>query len=152
MDTESQSILDFLRNMPMTSFMVRRSPLSNKEAQTLYDIWSHGEKDEYGKHVLPDDTDSISVVSLTSKGYIRNSPSRYATRDNPISRFCEFTEKGKELIRKIILHKEKSAFDKSSSKIDFEAILASNKGHVKLASKKSQNMNWLERVVYGSYS
>jgi hypothetical protein len=155
MDKENQSLLDFLQTMPLSSFIIHRSPISNKEAQTLYDIWLHGEKDEYGKNIMPNEADPIQVASLTTKGYLRNHPSRFATRDNMPTRTCEFTEKGKDVIQKIILHKEKSSFEKSSSRyVDFESICRSieiselaSKG--KTASLNLKGANWLSRCIVG---
>ena len=65
MNKENQSLLDFLQTMPMSSFIVQRSPISNKEAQTLYDIWKHDEKNEYGKSAIPNRVDPFQVSSLT---------------------------------------------------------------------------------------
>lgn len=153
MNKENQSLIDFLQTMPLSSFIIHRSPISNKEAQTLYDIWLHGKTDEYGKHIMPEKADPIQIASLTSKGYLRNHPGRFATRDGAIPRLCEFTTKGKDVIQKIILHKEKSSFEKSSSRyVDFEAICRaieiselSSKG--KTASLNFRNLNWLSRCV-----
>jgi len=149
MNKENQSLIDFLQVLPFSSFMVPRSPISNKEAQALYDIWEYGEKDEYGKYIVPIDVDSMHITSLTSKGYMSNHASRFATRggNNPT---CDFTNKGKDVIQKIILFKEKSAFEKSSGIIDYESIcraeIKSPKTADKIASKRKQPRNWLERV------
>ena len=150
MERTNQSLIDFLQTLPFASFMIPRSPISNKEAQALYDIWTNGEKDEYGKHIVPDNIDALNIASLTSKGYMRNHASRFATRDLRTNRTCDFTDKGKAVIQKIILFKEQSAFEKSSGVIDYEAICRVNtiKSGVssKLASKQQQPRNWLERV------
>ena len=154
MNKENQSLLDFLQTMPLSSFVFHRSPISNKEAQTLYDIWSHGETDEYGKNIMPEEVDPMYVTSLTTKGYIRNHPSRYATLD-ATQRLCEFTTKGKDVIQKIILHKEKSSFEKSSSRhVDFEAICRASEidalsGRGKKASLQVKGSNWLGRCIVG---
>ncbi len=153
MNKQNQSLIDFLQTTPLSSFIIHRSPISNKEAQTLYDIWLHGETDEYGKNVLPDDSDAMQVTSLTTKGYIRNHPSRFATKENIPGRTCEFTDKGKDVIKKIILHKEQSSFDKSSSRhVDYEIICRSAaidqmKADGKIASQVMNKLNWFERSV-----
>lgn len=149
MNKENQSLLDFLQTTPLSSFVLRRSPISNKEAQTLYDIWQQG-KDEYGKLVVGGDIDPMTVASLTSKGYVKNDPSRYALERAPV-RTLEFTDKGRDVIRKIILFKEKSAFEKSSRKIDYESICMAEvagklrRKNTKVASKLP-TQNWLERL------
>lgn len=145
---ENQSIIDFLQTLPFSSFRVPRSPISNKEAQALYDIWALGEKDEYGKYIIPDNIDAFHVTSLTTKGYMRNHASRFATKDLRTNKTCDFTDKGKNVIQKIILFKEESAFEKSSSGVDYEAICrAEVKTSDKIASKQRQQpRNWLERL------
>ena len=148
MNKENQSLVDFLQTLPFASFMAPRSPLSNKEAQTLYDIWTYDKKDEYGKNIIPDGVDAMLVTSLTSKGYMRNHSSRFATRDLRTNKTCDFTDKGKEVIRKIILFNEQSAFEKTSNTVDYEAICRANvfgPKTNKVASKQRQPRNWLER-------
>ncbi len=150
MNKENQSLVDFLQTLPFSSFMVPRSPISNKEAQTLYDIWTHGEKDEYGKYIVPEEADAFVITALTSKGYMRNHASRFATRDLRTNKTCDFTDKGKDVIQKIILFKEQSAFEKSSNRVDYEAICRASikvpKTTDKIASRQRQPRNWLERV------
>lgn len=148
MNKENQSLIDFLQVLPFSSFMVPRSPISNKEAQALYDIWEYGEKDEYGKYIVPENVESMHITSLTSKGYMLNHASRFATRENNST--CDFTNKGKDVIQKIILFKEKSAFEKSSGIIDYESIIRAEikmpKTTDKIASKHQQPRNWLKKV------
>lgn len=147
MNKENQSLIDFLGNAPMASFVIQRSSLSNKEAQVLYDIWKQSNKDEYGKHIVDNGIDPFQVVSLTSKGYVRNIPTRFGG-----VKLLEFTNKGKEVIKKIILHQETSAFEKQSQLIDYEAICRQsviqsvNSGH-KVASKQNVPQNWLGRII-----
>ena len=105
MNKENQSLIDFLQTIPLSSFVLRPSLISNKEAETLHNIWLRGDKDEYGKHIIPNEVDSMQIASLTSKGYLRNQPSRFATKDLMPARLCEFTDRGKEIIKKIILFK-----------------------------------------------
>lgn len=150
MNKDNQSLVDFLQTLPFSSFMVPRSPISNKEAQALYDIWTSGEKDEYGKYIVPENIDGLHITSLTTKGYMRNHASRFATRDLRTNRTCDFTNKGKDVIQKIILFKEQSAFEKSSSTVDYESIcraeIKTPKTVDKIASKLRQPRNWLERT------
>ncbi len=147
MRKENQSLIDFLGTAPMASFTVQRSPISNKEAQTLYDIWKESNKDEYGKHIIGAEIDPMQITSLTTKGYVRNTPDRFGS---PI-RVLEFTNKGKDVIKKIILHQEKSAFEKKSHSINYEAICSSTimsklKSTGKVASLNVRESNWLIRL------
>ena len=151
MNKENQALVDFLQTLPFSSFMVPRSPIANKEAQTLYDIWTHGEKDEYGKYIVPEEADAFAITSLTTKGYMRNHASRFATIDLRSNKTCYFTDKGKDVIQKIIRFKEQSAVEKSSGIIDYEAncranVLGPGKSANKVASKQRQPRNWLEKV------
>jgi len=136
MKKENQSLIDFISTTPLASFLMR-SPMSSDDAQIVYKIWSYGQEDEYGKYVIPTDIDPLKIASLTSKGYIRNVPSRLATVGKMPVRTCEFTDLSKNLIKKLILHKEESAFEKSAS-------------NAKTASVKEKNNNWLQRVFHGS--
>jgi len=150
MKKENQSLLEFLQTAPLASF-TRRPLISNKEAQTLYDIWEHSDTDEYGKYLVGNRIDPMQIAALTTKGYVRNIPARLGSTAQ-----LEFTDKGKEVIKKIILHNEKSAFEKESGTINYEAIChlaetpklgAKNKvasSHCKMID------NWLGRIIDGS--
>ena len=114
---KGQSILDFLHALPLDILQtVPRAPISNKEAQTLYSIWK-GDKDEYGRSLVPIDVDPLQVAALTSKGIVRSHPINL----NGI-KAVDITNKGKEIIQNIILHSEESSFEKSSGQIDYETI------------------------------
>ena len=152
MKKENQSLIDFLQLAPQLTFIVQRSPISNKEAQVLFDVWKQSETDEYGKYIVSSDIDPMQIVSLTSKGYVRNTP----TRIEGSTRLLEFTDKGKEVLKKIILHQEKSAFEKESSKINYAAIChAADRDRInargKVASTATasirKNKNWFERLL-----
>jgi len=110
---ENQSLLDFLQTTPLANFLTRRPSISSTEAQVLYDIWKQGNTNEYGRHVLDNSVDPIQIATLTTKGYVRNIPTHLGS-----DTLLEFTDKGKELIKKIILNKEKSAFEKESQDDD----------------------------------
>jgi hypothetical protein len=149
---ENQSLIDFFQTAPLSSFLIRRSPISNKEAQILYDVWSSGNKDEYGKHIVPLESDPITIASLTSKGYVKNQLSRYSRDNSATVRTLEFTKKGKDVIQKIILYKERSAFEKSSEQIDYESICMAeafkkDTKEAKTASSKP-NQNWLQKLCW----
>lgn len=153
MNKKNQSILDILESLPLSSYLLRGSPISNKEAQTLYGLWSNGETDEYGKIIIDSSVDPMQITSLTANGYIKNAPSQYAAPW--AQRTLEFTNKGKEAIKKIILHQEKSTFDKSSNIVDYEKILRESNVEVtieKTASKGSHKLikqtNWLQKSLW----
>ncbi|KKN06106.1 hypothetical protein LCGC14_1080650 [marine sediment metagenome] len=117
MTKKGQSILDFLYTLPLDVLnAVPRAPVSNKEAQSLYNIWK-GDKDDYGRSLIPNEVDPLQVAALTSKGMVKS---------HPISlsgiKAVDITAKGKEIIRNIILHSEESFFGKSSERIDYETI------------------------------
>lgn len=148
MDKQNQGILDLLQSLPLSSFMATRSLISNKEAQTLYNMWQTGDKDEYGKTIVDSEVDPMQIASLTSKGYVKNTPSRFS--NSPI-RLLEFTNKGKDVIKQIILHEETSAFEKKSGTIDYEAICRKTAKKIpssKVASQQlSQKHSWLQRLI-----
>ena len=148
---ESQSLIDFLQNIPLAHIVLDRSGLSNREAQTLYNIWTDGDRDEYGRFKISREADPLHVTSLTTKGYVSNNPSRYAADFSP-TRTLEFTDKGRDVISKIILHKEKSVFEKSSNVIDYQAICRASikAAEGKIASVAVKSSNWLQRLSSGS--
>ena len=117
MTKKGQSILDFLHSLPLDVLQtVPRAPVSNKEAQTLYSIWK-GDKDEYGRSLVPNNVDPLQVAALTSKGMVKSHPiSLNGTKA------VDITSKGKDIIKNIILHSEESVFEKSSKQIDYETI------------------------------
>jgi len=108
----AQSILDLINVLPLQA-VERKAPITNKEAQTLLDIWK-SEKDVYGKHIVPKTADQQSIFSLITKGYIQNEFRRYSDSAN-------FTKAGKEAIKKMILH-SKSVFSQKSGDIDYQSI------------------------------
>ncbi len=131
---QSQSIL--FNIFPMQAVNMRRSPISNKEAQSLYEIWK-SDKDEYGKFIVPDKVDSIQVANLTTKGVIRSPQSRYPGVSASTRRAVDITDMGKKIIRNIILYTEKSALGKSSAVIDYERIYVSmQNNNIKEANQK----------------
>jgi DNA-binding MarR family transcriptional regulator len=151
MNKQSQSI--FFNFLPLQSVNISRSPLSNKEAQTLYDIWK-SDKDVYGKFIVSDDIDSFQVSSLKTKGYVRAPDDRFNIKESKVP-YVEITDKGKQVIRNIILHTEKSALDKSSEVINYEAIYARLDNNLSMKEAKTASSiteakkfkNWLRKVV-----
>lgn len=114
---KGQAILDFLNSLPLEILQViPRAPVNNKEAQTLYDIWK-GDKDEYGRSLVPDSIDPLQVAALTSKGMIKSRPVHLGG-----IKTVDITAKGKEVIRNIIFHSEKSSFEEDPKYVNYEAI------------------------------
>ena len=148
---ESQSILDFINIVPMQS--PRRSALNEKEAIALYEIFK-SERDQLGKMILPDHVDSMSVAALTTKGYLKNNPSRVAFGNKPI-RTVDFSDKAKNLIRNIILYTEKSAFSKNME-LDrnnfvraisgLPILVQAGKEKTASISVKNNQQNWLTKA------
>ena len=132
---EGQSMLDFINYLPLQAIKIIRSPISNKEAQTLYDIWSNGDRDEYGGIIVPGNTDSTTIASLVSKSLIESRGS-LASIVATNQRTVQISSKGKEVIKNIVLYKEKSAFEKQADKeLDYESIfLASEQTGIKTAN------------------
>jgi len=153
MNKSAQSILDLLglqdmrtqpSNLPV-QIILRRSPVSNDEATALFAIWN-SDKDPYGKHQIPNQVDANVVANLSSKSIIKND----------FQNHCEITDKGKEIIKHIILHGEKSSFEDDkfkSAKINYEAIynkvnLPNVKQSYKMASKEiKRQINWLQKIT-----
>ncbi len=151
----SQSLLDFINFLPLQGIVISRSPISDKEARVLMDIWK-GDRDNYGNFVVANEIDRTSLSSLTSKGMLKSKQGNYALDTTKMA--IEITKKGQELIRNIILHGEESAFEKSPAKFSYEAI--HNKVHAISAKSATTDKtaslnhptarNWLERVMNGN--
>ncbi len=149
MKKHSQSLLDFINFFPIQAIMVKRSPLDNKEAQVLYKIFTDADRDDHGQIVLPIDVDQTTVSSLTSKGMIESAHRGMSLGD--YSRRIEITGKGKDVIRNIILHTEKSALEVDKENIDYDAIHqavndSGTKSSCKVASRIKTSSNWLQRI------
>jgi len=156
MNKQSRSLWEYLV-LPVFSPTQRRTSVSEREARVLYDIFKSG-RDSNGKIVLPQDIDNTVVSSLTTKGYIVNQPSRIAI-GNQALRTVDFTDKGRLLVRNLILHTEKSAFERGD--IDSESIVKAisapatvTKSSGKTASKieiSTSGTSWLKKA-YGNHS
>ncbi len=152
MKKTAQSLLDFINVFPLSIQVVPRSPISNKEAKALFEIWK-GEKDEYGYHIVPQETDPTTVASLTSKEIVKSKPMSRIGSDTFLSRSLEITGKGKDIIRNIILHTEQSALENNKDPdFKYESIhrVAEQppKPGEKIASvlNQQENQNWIQRA------
>lgn len=128
MHKQSQSLIDFINYLPLHSDLLRQDVLTAPEKEALMDIWN-GNRDGEGNVVLSGSIDHMQVTALTTKGLIEN---KFAT--SPKTSYYKtvtITPKGQEVIKNIVLTKEKSAFEKSSN---------TNNMH-KTASKKN-NAYW----------
>ena len=141
MNKKGQSILDFLNSLPMDILKaVPRAPVSNKEANTLYKIWE-GDKDEYGRIIVPDDIDPLQVAALTSKGMIKSHPVSLVGK-----KAVDITSKGKEVIKNIVLHSEQSIFDKDPEQVNYDAI---HQAVLQGPSKKSAKIaSWMRNLKW----
>jgi len=138
---EGQSILDFINFFPLQAVDVRRAPLTNKEAQSLYEVWE-SEKDQWGNSLVPDTVDSGIIASLISKGYIEGTRNVASVLESN-QRSVGITKKGKDVIRNIILMTEKNSFDKESGYkkiVDYENI------HRALTGGKTAS-SWLSKIT-----
>lgn len=124
MNKSAQSLLDLFNIMSGEKSFLLQSPVTNKEAQTLYDIWC-GDRDEYGRAVMPKNASSTLLKSLADKKLIRMVDMRLANKFQ--SPAIEITKEGQNIIRDIILHTEKSAYEKGPTKIDYENIYQTSK-------------------------
>jgi len=138
---EGQSLLDFINFLPLQAVVRRKSPITNKEAQTLLSIWE-SDKDQYGNLLIPEDVDATRVASLTSKGLIQTKPGMAAVLGG-LGRSVEITKQGREIIRNIILHSENSSFDKvAGKKLDYESIYVAIEDGPGVKSSETKTASW----------
>lgn len=143
---QAQSILDLLN-----IFVVElpEPPISNKEAQALYDLWKSGKQDAANRIVVQNNVDPIQIQSLQMKGMLRTPGNLFASHHDPV---VELTSKGKEIIKQIILATNDSVYEESSdidyAKIYRKLILGNPKeASAKTASKQIRHGNWLQRLT-----
>jgi len=134
---------------PLFMFFKKPSEYSNKEATSLWKIWkSHDGKITNNKIAINENKFSEDIRVLTIKNLIKHSESgNYA-----------LTDKGKKLLRSIILTSEVNTFEKNASELE-EIDMASveNKIHGsagkkmrKSASSKSSKKisnNWYFNAI-----
>lgn len=139
-------IRDMISLLPLQGMIMRKSPVNNKEASALFRIWN-SDKDPYGKFEIPSDIDAHVVANLGTKGLIKND---FRLHTN----YCDITNKGREIIKHIILHGESSSFNKTKEacSVNYEKIYNKmnnphSKESQKVASRKpSGRKNWLQRM------
>ena len=152
MDHKAQSILDLI--LPNRLMLAIKSPISNKEAKTLLQLWDDGQKDQYGRIKVPDAIDGEVIVSLASKGYLSTIGGRASIVSHKDAAAVTFTKKAKEVIKKIILHAESSSFEKGEEP-DYESIMImaeTNESKGKVASRQMSpapdHPNWLQKAIW----
>lgn len=152
MNKQNQSLLDLINVVPLQSVVLFRSPVSNKEATALYKLWQESDRDVYGNIIIPQSSDPTLIASLTTKGMVESKTNSFVIGDK---RLLEVTKKGKEIIKNIILHTERSTFEKSASgTIDYESIyrLINNSTINKTASTHCQTpRSWFQRISWKSF-
>ena len=110
MNKEAQtSLLDFLQDaipdLQHFTFLIKPGPSSDPNVRALYDIWSNVENKIADRKFLRPPAMSRSEVSkLESSGLVEIH-----------GRYLKVTSKGADAIKSMILHSEKSSFNKSSS-------------------------------------
>lgn len=156
MQKNSQSILDLLNILPLQGIIIKRSPLSNKEAKTLFKIWN-SDKNDKGHFLVPQELDATQIASLTTKGMVKAVNSGYELVMGDYQPALEITPKGKAIIRNIILFSEKSSFENKSGDFDYESIHMAIDGvgtskEAKTASRHNaiSDFNWLYRAIWKS--
>ena len=103
-EIKAQLSSDFLQYiLPLNAIDNSRDALTRKESNTLYELWKNGKRVD-GKIMRSNDVDRIVLIALKNKGYILSD-------DITI----EFTKKGKEIIKKIILGTEDNIFKKKAN-------------------------------------
>ena len=87
--------------LPVTAVDYRRDALTEVESEALYDLWKKG--DVNNQYKMATECDRIVMSSLKYKGYITYDGITF-----------DFTKRGKEVIKSLILSKEENAFRKQA--------------------------------------
>lgn len=105
-----QSLINLI---PIQSLLAR-DQINRKEADALLKIWN-GSTDQYGRHVIPQDVDSLAVSALMAKGLIKSTTVGHVVGHNQMSS-VELTRQGQNIIRDLVLKNEQSVFEKPVNK------------------------------------
>ena len=135
---QSQSVVDFLIDMfPQFSGKVKRGKtfVDAKAANCLYSIWNN-EKNQLSSKTLKvtSNVKESDLALMQQEGLV-----------NKVGSNIEITEKGKEIIKIMILGDEKSIFDKIDKQIDFKTASS----NVDSPSKLKKNKKKLEDIWWG---
>ncbi len=102
-EIKAQLSYDILKNiLPLSAIDASRDVLNTVESEMLFTLWKKAEK-QYGKATLPLDVDRMIVSSLKIKGYIEHDGG-----------LIDFTKRGREAIRQILLGEEENTFQKKA--------------------------------------
>ena len=100
-EIKAQLSSDFLGSiLPITAIDSTRDMLTIAESTILYDLWKKAETKGYQ---IPLESDRFAITQLKYKGYLKEEGSRF-----------EFTKRGQEAIRHMILSKEENSFKKNA--------------------------------------
>jgi len=133
----SQSVVDFLVDMfPQFSGKIKRGKhyIDVKAANCLYSIWNN-EKNQLSDKMLksPSNVKDSELTLMQQEGLVKKMGSN-----------IEITEKGKEIIKIMILGDDRSIFDNNKNQIDFK-IASQNvdtPAKLKKQKKKVEDMWW----------
>lgn len=140
MKKTAQSLLDFINVMPLQSVQNAKNATTSKEIKALYEIWNN-KTDDNGSFMVPTELDPLIIASLSTKQMIKNKPLGRLGANSSITRTVEITDKGRSIIRNLILATDKSAFENEAN---YNKRLSTNH---KFASKQEPNpINWLNKV------
>lgn len=126
MNKEAQmSLIDFLQDaipeLQHFTLLVKKNPASDTNAQKLYSIWSDmGNKVADRKFLRPPSMTQSELTKLESSGLVEIH-----------GKYLKVTAKGADAIKSMILHSEKSSFNKSS----FSNVI------IKTAQQKTKTAN-----------
>ena len=103
-EIKAQISSDILRNIiPLNAIDASREALTPKESESLFDMWKNG-KAEGTKLRAPANHDRIVLSMLKQKGYLQYDGAT-----------VEFTKRGREAIKVLILSKDENALKKKGN-------------------------------------
>lgn len=124
---------------PLQSMEAHRASVDSKEVKTLFDIWKNSSSSS--NLSISADFDPTVVAALTTKGLIK-----FKRNQGYENQKIEITQIGKNIIRNLILHTEKSKFNKQSSSGLSEELINKAIYHTASRIEKDNSNNWLKRA------
>jgi len=122
MKSEAQALFDssLLSTLPVKAVPMNMAPVSNKEAQALFEIWN-SKKDQNGNPIVPEGVNENLLMGLARRGILELTyglePKTF--RQVHTVRLGSVAEK---VIKNIILAAETSQFENKQAALDYELI------------------------------
>jgi len=129
----SQSLVDFLMNIPGFENKLTKNPINTGTVSKLFKIWKNS-KNQISSRVFtkPDVISRTELDEMQKEGLV-----------NVIGDKIQITSKGSEIIKILILGDERSVFEDNGKDIDIHTA----QSNIAKIAKKREEKNWWKRYL-----